>query len=80
MAELYYYDILSKLVTHMEGIKDDDLCCHRLDYHTYQETMNFLVNSGYAIEILIDNKKGYKSKTDKYHTQHCWNNRCQKKQ
>lgn len=61
MAELYYYDILSKLVTHMEGIKDDDLCCHRLDYHIYQETMNFLVNSGYAIEVLIDNKKGYKS-------------------
>lgn len=61
MAELYYYDILSKLVTHMEGIKDDDLCCHRLDYHTYEETMNFLINSGYVIEVLIDNKKGYKS-------------------
>ncbi len=57
----YYWDLLSKLVTNVNGITHDELCCHRLDYRTFEDTMNWLIDQGFVIEVLINNKKGYKS-------------------
>lgn len=57
----YYWDLLSKLATNVNGITHDELCCHRLDYRTFEDTMNWLIDQGFVVEVLINNKKGYKS-------------------
>ena len=60
----YYWDLLSKLVTHVNGITHDELCCHRLDYRTFEDTMTWLIDKGYVVEIVINNQKGYRSTQD----------------
>lgn len=57
----YYFDLLSKLVTNVHGIEKEELCCQRLDYRTFEDTMQWLLNKGYVVEVTIKDKPGYKS-------------------
>jgi predicted transcriptional regulator len=63
MSELYYIDILKKLVDRKQPIKHDELCCTRLSYEAFLADMEFLKSNG-LVEEFTENNKVYYRATD----------------
>lgn len=63
MSELYYIDILKKLVDRKQPIEHDELCCTRLSYEAFLADMEFLKSNG-LVEEFTENNKVYYRATD----------------
>jgi hypothetical protein len=61
MANIYYIDILNKLVGRGKPIEHDELCCCRLSYEAFFEDMKYLKEMGWAEEFIENNKTYYRS-------------------
>jgi hypothetical protein len=61
MSDIYYFDILSKLVGRGKPIEHDELCCLRLSYDAFIKAIKYMEEIGWVSEIVIDGKTFYRS-------------------
>ena len=61
MSNIYYIDILNKLVGRGKPIEHDELCCCRLSYEAFLEDINYLKEKGWVTEFTENGKLYYKS-------------------
>lgn len=61
MSEVYYIDILKKLVGRKQPIEHDELCCLRLSYEAFTQAIAYMEQQGWVEEIIQNGKVHYAS-------------------